>query len=104
MGGRNGFLAATQRRVLLDDERGTARVMPSARLDPCVCDGGGSADINEVDGMEAAAIADVLCRGSDSANGTADPDTALPFDELSSSCVGGCDVGADMGCGSRDWV
>lgn len=90
--------------MLLDDESGTLRVMPSARLDPSVCDGGGSADINEVEEMEVEAAADVPCRGSDSANGTADPDAAIPFGSPSSSAAGGCGVGAGMGCGCGGWV
>ena len=39
-GGRNGFFVAAEWGVLLldadgENERGTVRVMPSARLDPC---------------------------------------------------------------------
>ena len=92
-GGRNGFLVAAESGVFLDDdgvdvddenERGTLRVMPSARLGPCpcVCDGGGCtcADINEVGVVDVAADADVdedvdvdlLCRAGEPVIGPAD--------------------------------
>jgi hypothetical protein len=97
--------------LLLDDndgenERGTVRVIPSARLDPCpcVCDGGGCADINVVEvEIEVAAVAvadveedvdvDLPCRASESVFGTAD---AGPF--RTSFTAGGSGVGAGCGC------
>jgi hypothetical protein len=95
-------LVATERRLLLDDEIGTLRVMPSARLDPCVCDGGGSADINELEEVAAAPAVAVAapCRGGDSAIGTADSAPAIPFDDRPSrsAVAGGSGVGAGMGC------
>ena len=94
--------------LLLDDgenERGTVRVIPSARLDPCpcVCDGGGCADINEVEVVEAVvadADADLPCRVSESVIGTADAAAAVaaagvPF--RTSFTAGGSGVGT--GCG-----
>jgi hypothetical protein len=90
-----------------ENERGTLRVIPSARLDPCVCDGGRCADIEvEAEVAEAAAaVADVdkdvdlPCRASGSVIGTAnaaDADTDAPF--RTSFTAGGSGVGT--GCES----
>ena len=99
-GGRNGFLVTAERRVLLDDESGTLRVMPSARLDPCVCDDdGGNADINEVEAVAVVAAVDVPCRGSDSAIGTGDPAVRFDGHRPSPCAAEGSEVGAGMGGG-----
>ena len=92
--------------LVLDDnddenERGTVRVIPSARLDPCpcVCDAGGCADINEVEAEVEVAEAvvavaddvDLPCRASESVTSTADP--VAPFRTsftAQGSGVGGC--------------
>jgi len=103
-----------------ENERGTVRVIPSARLDPCpcVCDGNGCADINKVEVVEVAdeaAVADVAdvdadlpCRASESVIGTADNGGdddddagAAPF-RSSFTVVGSGSgvVGTGCGCGS----
>jgi hypothetical protein len=79
-GGRKGFFVAAEWGVLLNNDedvddddgngRGTVRVIPSARLDPCpwVCDGGVCAGINKVEAEDV----DLLCQASESVIGTAD--------------------------------
>jgi hypothetical protein len=93
-----------------ENERGTVRVIPSARLDPCpsVCDGGGCADINEVEDAAAVAVADpdvdedpdsdLPCRTSESVIiGTADAAAVTaPFRTLFTA--GGSGVGTGCGC------
>lgn len=96
-----------------DNGRGTLRVIPSARLDTCVCDGGGCADINDfevkvaavaaaVADVDAAADVDLPCRASDSVIGTAADAAAAaatpaPF-RRTSFTVGGSGVGTGTGC------
>ena len=89
-----------------EDERGTMRVIPSARLNPCVCDGGGrAATAADVD-----ADVDLPCRVSESAIGTvgtawaavaADADAPF-FDSRASFATGGGGVGTGTRCGYCD--
>ena len=87
--------------LLLEDddenERGTVRVIPSARL---VCDGGGCADNDkfavevEVAAAAAADDVDLLCLASESVIGTVDA-AAAPFRTLFTAGGNGVGVGCD---------
>jgi hypothetical protein len=107
-GGRNGFFVAAEWGLLLlllledddENERGTVRVIPSARL---VCDGGGCADNDKVE-VAAAAVAvadvdeddvDLPCLTSESVIGTAEAAAAAPFRTLFTAGGNGVGVGCD---------